>query len=446
MRSPVLLLLAGLAMCPAPAAARDPLPPFAPLVRQAGPAVVNIATVGRAEETGDEPETLQDLLRRFHSELPRLRRSLGSGFVITPEGDIVTNHHVVEGAEKVRVRFANEEELDAKIVGTDDKTDLALLRVRAAHPLPALPLGDSDALAVGDWVFAIGNPFGLAATATAGIVSAKGRFLGVGPYDDLIQTDASINAGNSGGPLIDQEGRAVGVNAALMSPAGANAGVGFAIPINLARSVVDQLRQHGRVLRGWIGVAVQPVTPELARSFNLAAAEGALVADVAESSPAATAGIQRGDVIVRWGDRPIRQSRDLPMLVASTAPKSRVPVTLLRDGRERTLEVTVTELPQETVHIPSPAETEEWGLAVEPLPPGEARRMGLAPGVGVLVVDVGEGSPADDAELEPGDVILQVDRRRVGSAAEFWKALAGKAHALLLVRRGNESLYVELAR
>jgi serine protease Do len=408
--------------------------------------VVNIATAMRTEDTDDEPDTLQEILRRFFGDLPRVRRSLGSGFVITPEGEIITNDHVIEGTDKLRVRLASKEELDAKVVGTDEQTDLALLRVRAPRPLETLPLGDSDALEVGARVLALGNLFGLTQTASAGIVGAKGRLLGAGPSDDFIQTDTVITAANSGGPLIDEEGRVVGVNTAVAGAGGGSAGGGFAVPINLARWVVDQLRQHGRVVRGWIGVTVQPVTPELARSFHLTAAEGALVADVVDTSPAATAGIKRGDVIVRWGDQPIQHSRDLPMMVAATTPKSRLPVTLRRDGKERTLDVEVAELPTAPARNPSPAETEEWGLAVEPLPPGEARRMGLSPGVGVLVVDVAEGSPADDAELEPGDVVLQVDRRHVGSAPEFWKALAGRAHALLLVRRGNESLYVELAR
>ena len=295
LRPAVCLALALAPSLPHRAAAREPLSSFADVLDRAEPAVVNIATVGRAEEAGEQ-ETMQDFLHRFFGEGPRVQRSLGSGFIISPDGEIVTNNHVVQGAAKIRVRMANEEELEARVVGSDSKTDVALLRVKAPRPLPTLPLGDSDAVKVGDWVLAIGNPFGLTQTATAGIVSAKGRFLGEGPYDDFIQTDASINPGNSGGPLIDQQGRVIGINAAIVSPAGGNVGIGFAVPINLARWVIDQLRAHGVVVRGWIGVAIQSVTPDLARSLGLAAAEGALVADVTAGGPAAKAGIARGDV------------------------------------------------------------------------------------------------------------------------------------------------------
>src|SRR5581483_9847009 len=443
----VLLLLA--VRLPATAAARDVLPSFAPVLQRAEPAVVNVATEARGEETG-EPRDMQELLRRFFGENPQQRRRrLGSGFILSADGEIVTNNHVVAGADNIRVRLSTDEELDAKVVGADEKTDVALIRVHADHPLPTLPLGDSETVQVGDWVLAIGNPFGLTQTATAGIVSAKGRFLGAGPYDDFIQTDASINPGNSGGPLIDQDGRVVGINAAIVSPAGGNVGIGFAVPTNLVRWVIDQLREHGKVVRGWIGVSVQSVTPELARSFGLSKPEGALVADVAAGGPAAKAGIARGDVVIKWADEPIPQSRELPGLVARTTPGSRAPVVILRNGRQQTVEITVAEMPATEPRAaraqggePTPG---KWGLAVEAMSAAEAKRRGLP--AGAVVADVAPGGPAEQAGLQPGDVITEVARRPVRSVDDLRRALATNADRVLLtVRRDGTSLFVEMRR
>jgi serine protease Do len=344
MRSAILCLLLV-----ATVALADPLPSFGPVIGAAEPAVVNVtSSVTGQRRAPSPPETMDDFMRRFFDSPPGPQGGVGSGFVLSSNGEVVTNVHVVAGADAIRVRFGSGETLDAKVVGLDEKTDIALLRVDPPRPLPALTLGDSTALAVGDWVIAIGNPFGLEHTATVGIVSAKGRFIGAGPYDDFVQTDAAINPGNSGGPLLDQNGRVVGVNAAIVSPAGGNVGIGFAIPIDLTKWVVEQLREHGRVIRGWLGVSVQPVTSDLAQALGLSERRGALVAEVTPGSPAAAAGLRQGDVVVRLGDEPIEESRELPGKVATTPPGATVPVTVLREGGERTLLVKVREAPMDS--------------------------------------------------------------------------------------------------
>ncbi|MCI0635268.1 MAG: Do family serine endopeptidase, partial [Actinobacteria bacterium] len=322
------------------------LPDFTGIAKELSPAIVNVSTTSKASGRSTLPPGLEPF-ERFFGPLPRgpfPQRSLGSGFVVDEKGLVVTNHHVVDGADEILVKFPDGNEKKAKLLGSDPKTDLAVLRVEGVDGLHALPLGDSDTLAVGEWVLAVGNPFGLDNTVTAGIVSAKGRHLGAGPYDDFIQTDASINPGNSGGPLIDLRGRVVGINTAIFSQTGGNIGIGFAIPANLAKDVVPQLEQHGRVTRGWLGVAIQPVTRAIADSLSLEKAEGALVAEVTEGSPADKAGVKVGDVIVQYDGRAIKSSDELPTLVARTEIGKSVELRMRRADAEQTVQVTVGKL------------------------------------------------------------------------------------------------------
>jgi serine protease Do len=431
---------------------------FAGVARAAKPAVVNIFStrVVRPRGPGGEPnpqDPFEDFFRHFFGEglpqRPQRQQSLGSGFVISADGYIVTNAHVVQQAEQIRVKLPNREEYDAKLVGIDSKTDVALIKVKPRDDLAVVRLGNSDALEVGDWVVAIGNPFGLEATVTAGIVSAKGRVIGAGPYDDFIQTDASINPGNSGGPLLDTQGEVIGINSAIVSRSGGNVGIGFAIPINLARHVIDELRGHGKVVRGWMGVSIQDLTPALAQSFGLDRPRGALVVEVDPDGPAARAGIERGDVIVAYNGTPIGESHQLPAMVAETPIGKSGELTVLRNGRERTLSVTVTEQPSGNVaRAEKPRSSRGWGCTLTELAPGLARRFSIPPGVhGAMISEVEGGSPADEAGLEPGDVIRQVDQRPVTSVRTAQQALekAGDK-VLLLIQRGPATGYEVLSR
>ncbi|MEW6299835.1 MAG: Do family serine endopeptidase, partial [Thermodesulfobacteriota bacterium] len=379
-----------------------PVPSFASLAEQAAPAVVHIKVVavekaaqpgpgfgfGPGPFGGDVP------FPGFRLPVPPQmppggvhRRGSGSGFIIRSDGVILTNNHVVEDAKEITVALADKSEYTATVLGRDPKADLAVLKIEpGSKPLPVARLGDSDALRVGDWVMAIGNPFGLSNTVTAGIVSAKGRVLGAGPYDDFIQTDAPINPGNSGGPLFNERGEVVGINSAIFSRTGGNIGIGFAIPINLAKRLVPALEEHGHVTRGWLGVAIQPVTPDLAKSLRLDKAQGALVAEVTADSPAEQAGITRGDVIVAYDGKAVEDSSALPALVAATPVGETVAVEVVRHGETRTLEVTVAELADEEPVPAEPAEQKgKWGLAVRELRPEDRERRGITGREGVLV-------------------------------------------------------------
>ena len=432
------------------------LPSFASLAPQVSPAVVHIKVVAleRADfQRGFPPGPFGG--PRFRSPFPfpqpepRPQRGSGSGFIVRQDGLILTNNHVVENAKQITVVLVDETEYQAELLGGDAKTDLAVLKINSAAELPVARLGDSDALRVGDWVLAIGNPFGLSNTVTAGIVSATGRTIGAGPYDNFIQTDASINPGNSGGPLFNQDGQVVGINTAIFSRSGGNIGIGFATPINQAKDLMPELEEHGYVTRGWLGVSIQNLTRDLAASLGLDEAVGALVADVVDDSPAQQADIRRGDVILGYNGREVTTSSDLPILVAETRVGETVPVELSRRGRRETLSVTIGELAEERQARGAAVDQGEWGLAVRDLRPRELAQAGLKAGEGVLVSGVRPGSPAERASVRSGDVILEVNRMPVGSVQELQTALAtaqiGRPLLLLLQRPNGASRFASLS-
>ncbi len=435
---------------------------FAPIAQAAQPAVVNVSTTQTIRAPGGpqlgpspgpfgEQDPFSEFFRHFFPQIPRsfTQRALGSGFIIDGDGDIVTNAHVVKGAEKVVVKLQDGREFDAKVVGIDEKTDVALLKIQSPGNLHVAVLGDSDTLQVGDWVVAIGNPFGLMETVTAGIVSAKGRVIGAGPYDDFIQTDASINPGNSGGPLLNVQAQVIGINSAIFSQSGGNIGIGFAIPINLVRNVVEQLKAHGKVVRGWLGVSIQDVTPDLAKSFGLKETAGGLVADVTPDSPAARTGIQRGDIVIEYNGTTITEAHQLPGLVAETKVGATVPITVLRNGSPIKLSITVAEMPGGKAEMAGSQPTgANWGLQVSDVTQDLAQQFNLETTEGVVVTAVAPDSPAQDAGLRPGDVISQVNRQPVHNTAEYERVLSGgnDQRLLLLVHREGQSSFVVLNR
>jgi len=423
------------------------------LTRVLKPAVVNISS-RRLEERVEMQNPFGNLSPFGDDERGPRRprhtvRSMGSGFIINPAGYIVTNNHVVEGATDIRVKIDDGREMAGTVVGRDPKTDLALLKVEATG-LPVIPLGDSTQLQVGEPVMAIGNPFGLERTVTTGIVSATGRVIGQGPYDDFIQTDASINPGNSGGPLINGRGQAVGINAAIFSQSGGSVGIGFAIPVNQAKSVVTQLVASGKVTRGWLGVTIQPLTAELAKGFNVTEGTGALVAGVQDGSPAARAGVKAGDIITHYDGQKVATSADLPKLVAATAVGRQVPVTVVREGKKVALNVTVAQMDEPGQPVMAQAEEAKGplGLTVETVTPSIAKELKLSEPRGVIVRGVRSGSPAENAGIRAGDVITEVDRQAVADAAQMKRALEKHpkgAPVVVMVRRDGTSLYVALA-
>jgi serine protease Do len=432
------------------------LPSFAAIAKRTMPVVVNIATTAQWSVRGGSSDPIDEFFNHFFGEMqPRenSQRSLGSGIIINREGEILTSYHVVKDADAIKVRLADHSEYDAWLVGKDDKTDLALIKIRKANMnLPFARLGSSSQLNVGDWVMAIGNPFGLEHTVTAGIVSAKGRVIGAGPYDNFIQTDASINPGNSGGPLINAIGEVVGINSAIFSQNGGNVGIGFAIPVDLAKKVVNQLRKNGRVVRGWLGIRVRDAAPRSTAlpGHHRNGGERALVTDVAEHSPAADAGITPGDVIVEYNGKPLPKHDDFRSMIADTPPGQKVTLKIFRGKLERLVSLTIGELPDDgTSGLLAEVRDPEVGLRVQRITPDTARRLGLGSTKGVLVVEVQPNSPADQVGIEPADVIREVNQRPVNSVKDFARSMRQGRRGdriLLLVQRGDNAVFFALRR
>ena len=432
------------------------LPDFVSLSKSLSPAVVNISTtqaiskVQASQNPFREDDPFSEFYRRFFGgplpQGPSHKKSMGSGFIVDRDGLILTNNHVVENAEKIIVKLSDGREFEAKVVGRDPKTDIAVIKINSEGNLPTAPLGDSDRLEVGEHVLAIGNPFGLEHTVTAGIVSAKGRNIGAGPYDNFIQTDASINPGNSGGPLINTRGEVVGINAAIFSQSGGNIGIGFTIPINLVKELMPQLKEDGKVTRGWLGVAIQNVTPPIAESLGMDKATGALVANVSKDGPAERGGIKVGDVITEFDGRKVKESKDLPIIVARTPVGKKVSVKVLREGKEIVLPLTIDELMEKEV-IASVKGKGRLGLTVQLVTPQIAESLGLDSTDGVVITSVEPGSPGDEAGLRRGDVILEVDRKPIRGVKGLKDATAkirdGKS-VLFLVKRGETTLFLAM--
>ena len=446
------------------------LPSFAGLAKKLNPSVVNIFTTQvikpRIKKPGNAPsfdfsDPFSDkfsgegdpfqMFRKFF-DLPQhefKRNALGSGFIISADGYMLTNNHVVSGATEIKVRLSDDKSYDAKIVGSDSKTDIALLKVKPNGALPFATLGDSDKLEVGDWVIAIGNPFGLGQTVTTGIISGKDRQIGQGPYDDFLQTDASINPGNSGGPLFDLSGNVVGINTAIVA---GGSGVGFAVPINLVKNILPQLRAKGKVVRGWLGVGIQDLSEDLAQNFGVKVKSGALVSQVFKNSPAEKAGIKAGDVIVALNGEKVTESKNLTTRIAALAPGAKAEIEVIRDGKSSKFTVVLGEREKEEPQATN--ETTEsqgslLGLALVPLTPDIAQKLGMDADLKGLVVEEVDDAGPTAGLVQPGDIILEVNHERVSTVAEFRSALAKKKDnesVLLRIQRGSAQLFIVINR
>lgn len=476
-----ILWLTGLAvlimamLAAAAAQARGTPDGFADLADRLSPAVVNVSTTQTlsAERGPEMPQfppgsPFEEFFKEFFdrhggSPIPRQATSLGSGFIIDEDGYIVTNNHVIKDADEITVILQDDTALKAEVIGRDAKVDVALLKVDTDKKLPAVDWGDSDKARVGDWVMAIGNPFGLGGTVTAGIISAKTRDINAGPYDSFIQTDAAINRGNSGGPLFDMNGNVIGINTAIYSPSGGSVGIGFATPSNLAKQVIDDLRKYGRTRRGWLGVRIQSVTDEIAESLGLSKAVGALVAKVEPDSPAAAAGIKAGDVVLEFDGRDVTEMRRLPVMVAETEIGTPTKVVVWRNGKKQTLRVTIGELEEEEEQARADSRDEdriapgdektigELGLTVAPLNDETRERFNVPDDAeGVIVTDVKAGSSAAEKGMRPGAIIAEVNQAPVASAADIREQVkkakeADRKSVLLLVQTPAGMRFVALS-
>lgn len=465
-----------------PALARSAPDSFADLAAKLLPAVVNVSstqTITAKNSPGAGPEMpnfppgspfeqfFKDFLNRNRpgggdaQPMPRRTQSLGSGFIIDPAGYVVTNNHVIDGADEVSVTLQDGTTLQAKIVGRDESGDLALLKVKSDKPLPTVAFGDSSQSRVGDWVLAIGNPFGLGGTVTAGIVSARGRDIHQGQYDDFIQTDAAINRGNSGGPLFNMDGQVIGINTAIFSPSGGSIGIGFSIPANAAKNIVAQLKEYGHPRRGWLGVKIQQVTPEIAESLGLKDASGAMVAGVTDGGPAEKAKIRGGDIILKFDGHDVKEMHTLPRIVADSEVGKEVPVVIWRDGKEMTVETTLAERPAEEqlasadsgkpADVTKPTDIAGLGMKVAPITQDLKDKFQLQDNQkGVVITDVDPNTPAADRGLRPGDVIAEVQQTEVTTPADIQKQVdaarkADRKNVLMLIQREGGVQYVPLA-
>lgn len=428
---------------------------FSDLAERVKPAVVNISTTkiikgrsgspfGRSPFGGPFGD---DFFERFFGETPQRdfkQRSLGSGFIISNDGYIFTNNHVVEQTDKILVKVSDGKEYEAKIIGTDAKTDIALIKIKPDNGLPFVEIGDSDAVRVGEWVIAIGNPFGLEQTVTAGIVSAKGRVIGAGAYDNFIQTDASINPGNSGGPLFNMAGKVIGINTAIVAQ---GQGIGFAIPVNMAKNILGDLKTKGKVTRGWLGVSVQDISDDIANNLNHKNKNGALVSEVVPNDPADKAGIKVGDIITEINGKPIKDTHELLLTIATLHVGDKASIKVIRDGRLMTFQVNVSERKDKTEAAAVDKSKGYFGISAQEITKDIAQQLGIARNVGVIITDVEEGSPADDVGIQQQDIIIQVNKVNITTLNQFnveMRKAVEKKSVVLLVKRGKSNFFVGL--